>query len=121
MKETKETGVIWKSMPDCFPSFLEKNPDVFPVAEPERKKENEALVSEFSRQVQKKIKQRPKEKALQKQWEEELEGAFLEFLRREKLLSLSEWMSEEKLASFERETKHFVDRAREFDGTLNQA
>lgn len=121
MTETKETGVIWKSMPDCFPSFLEENPDVFPVVGPEWKKENEALVSEFSRQIQKKIKQRPKEKALQKQWEEELEGVFLEFLGREKLLSLSEWMSEEKLASFERETRHFVDRVRKFDGTLNQA
>lgn len=121
MTETKEISVIWKRQPDCFPSFLEENPDVFPVVEPGQKKENEALVSEFSRQIQKKMKQRPKEKALQEQWEEELEGEFLEFMGREKMLSLSEWMSEEKLASFERETKHFVDRVREFDETLNQA
>lgn len=121
MTETKEISSIWKRQPDSFPAFLQENPDVFPIVESGQKKENEELVLEFSKRIQKRFQKKPEEKELQKQWEEELEQDFLEFMGREKLLSLTEWMSGEKLTAFQRAAKHFAGRVREFDETLNPA
>ncbi|MBD5475357.1 MAG: hypothetical protein HDR17_05150 [Lachnospiraceae bacterium] len=125
MTSTKDIRTTWEKQPDGFPDFLKENSDLFPIIEYARKNENEALVQEFSQRIQKKLRQKPKDKKRQKQWEQkleqELEQDFTEFLEREKILSLSEWMSPELLNAFKRETKHFISRVREFDETLTPA
>lgn len=121
MKVTKEIRTAWEKQPDGFPVFLQENPDIFPQVGAGQKKENEALVQQFSRQMQKKLRQKPEGEAAQKQLEQELEKNFFDFLGREKLICLSDWMSRELLDAFERETKHFVEKVRAFDRTLNQA
>lgn len=120
MKEREEIKKVWESQPEKFPLFLQENPDIFSEVDLEQKKENEALVQAFSRRMKEKFKQRPKEGERRKQWEQELEQDFLEFLGKEKILSISEWMSAEKFAAFKQETKHFVEQVRAFDQTLNQ-
>lgn len=125
MTMTKEIRATWEKQPDSFPNFLRENSDLFPIIESEHKKENEALVQEFSQRIQKKLRQKPKDKERKKQWEQnleqELEQDFTELLEREKILSLSEWMSPELLDAFKRETKHFTNKVREFDETLTPA
>ncbi|MBD5450964.1 MAG: hypothetical protein HDR28_12645, partial [Lachnospiraceae bacterium] len=125
MTSTKEIRTTWEKQPDGFPDFLKENSDLFPIIESERKKENESLVQEFSQRIQKRLRQKPKDKKRQKQWEQkleqELEQDFTEFLEREKILSLSEWMSPELLNAFKRETKHFVYSVRAFDEALTPA
>lgn len=125
MTQIREIRTTWEKQPEDFPEFLKENSDLFPIIESERKKENEALVQEFSQRIQKKLRQKPKDKEQQKQWEQELEPELeqdiTEFLGREKILSLSEWMSPELLNAFIQETKHFTARVREFDETLTPA
>ena len=121
MKKIKEIRAAWKQQPDSFPVFLKENLDIFPYITSEQKKENEALIQEFSRRIQKKIQKKPGEAEAQRQWEEELEQEFCDFLQKEKMLSLSEWMSRELLDAFTCETKRFVNRVRSFDETLNEA
>ena len=73
MKKIKEIRAAWKQQPDSFPVFLKENLDIFPYITSEQKKENEALIQEFSRRIQKKIQKKPREAEAQRQWEEELE------------------------------------------------
>ena len=125
MISTRDIRTTWEKQPDGFPNFLKENSDLFPIIVSERKKENEALVQEFSQRIQKKLRQKPKDKEQQKLWEQkleqELEQDFTELLEREKILNLSEWMSHELLNAFKCETKHFVYRVRAFDETLTPA
>lgn len=121
MTATREIRETWEKQPDCFPDFLKKNCDLFPIIESERKKENEALVQEFSQRIQKKLRRRPKAKESQNEWEQELEQDFTELMEREKILKLSEWMSPVLLNAFKCEAKHFVNMVREFDETLTPA
>ncbi|MDE6846413.1 MAG: class 1 isoprenoid biosynthesis enzyme [Lachnospiraceae bacterium] len=121
MTEAKDIRTAWEKQPDTFPDFLSENSDIFPKIKVSQKKENEALVQEFSQRIQKKLRQKPKEKERQSAWEQELEQDFMTFLEREKILNLSAWMSPELLNSFKQETKHFVDRVRAFDETLTPA
>lgn len=121
MTVTKEIRAAWEKQPDGFPDFLKKNPGIFPEIEPGRKRENEALVQEFSQRIQKKLRQKPKDKERQNEWEQELEQDFTELMEREKILNLSEWMSPVLLNAFKRETKHFLYRVRAFDETLTLA
>lgn len=121
MKKIKEIRAAWKQQPDSFPVFLKENLDIFPYITSEQKKENEALIQEFFRRIQKKIQKKPGETEAQRQWEKELEQEFCDFLQKEKMLSLSEWMSRELLDAFTCETKRFVNRVRSFDETLNEA
>lgn len=117
----REIRATWEKQPDSFPNFLMKNAHLFPVNEPWQKKENEAFVQEFSKRVQKKLRQKPKDRELQNEWEQEIEQEFTEFLEREKILNLSEWMSPVLLNAFKCETKYFVHRVRSFDDTLTPA
>ncbi|MDE6663623.1 MAG: class 1 isoprenoid biosynthesis enzyme [Lachnospiraceae bacterium] len=121
MTATREIRETWEKQPDSFPVFLEKNCDLFPIIESKRKKENEALVQEFSQRIQKKLRSKPKDKERQNEWEQELEQDFMELMEREKILNLSEWMSPVLLNAFKCEAKHFVDRVRAFDETLTPA
>lgn len=123
MTSIRQINLAWDRQSNRFPDFLEENPDIFPKTKPSQKRENEALVQEFSQRIQKKLHQRPKEKDQQAAWEQELEQEldldFMDFFKREKILSLSNWMSPELLNSFKRETRHFIDKVRAFDETLN--
>lgn len=121
MKEREEIKKAWEKQPEKFPFFLQENPDIFPEIDLEQKKENEAFVQALFGRLQKKFQQRPKEEERRKQWEQELERDLWDFLVKEKILFITEWMGEEKLAAFKRETKHFVEQVRGFDQTLNQA
>lgn len=121
MTQTKEIRAAWEKQPDQFPDFLRENPNIFSKTESRQKKENEALVQEFTHKIQKKLRQKPERKEQQEQWEQNLEQDFMAFLAREKILNLSEWMSPELLHEFKRETKHFTDRVRAFDETLTPA
>ncbi|MBD5522328.1 MAG: class 1 isoprenoid biosynthesis enzyme [Lachnospiraceae bacterium] len=121
MTATREIRETWEKQPDGFPDFLKKNPDLFPIVESERKKENETLMQEFSQRIQKKLRHRPKDKERQNEWEQELEQDFTELMEREKILNLSEWMSPVLINAFKCETKHFVNKVRAFDDTLTPA
>lgn len=121
MSDTEDIRAVWENQPVDFPVFLEENPTLFPTVGLEQKKENEALVQEFSRKMKKKMQKRPKKKELQEQWERELEADFTDFMGREKMICLSQWMSQELLLNCKEETKHFLDRVRGFDGTLDDA
>lgn len=118
MENIKEIRAIWEKMPETFPVFLEEKPEIFTKTEAAAKKENEALIEEIIRKMQKKAKQRPEDKRLQEQWEREIGQEMKEFLGREKILSLSECMSAKLLDSMERETGKFIGRIRDFDETL---
>lgn len=120
MRETREIRAVWEQQPESFPVFLKENPSVFWKTDTRQKKENEALVQEFSQRVQKKFRQKPKNADAQRRWEQNLEQDFQDFLGREKILSLSEWMDPKLLDALKRETKHFIDKVRNFDETLNQ-
>lgn len=78
-------------------------------------------MQEFSQRIQKKLQHKPKNAEAQKRWEQDLQQDFMEFLGREKILFLSKWMSPELLNTMKKETKHFIDKVRNFDETLNQA
>lgn len=117
MTSIRQIRLAWDRQPNCFPDFLKENPDIFPKTESSQKRENEDLVQEFFQKTQKKLRQRPKEKERQKVWEQD----FMDFFKREKILSLSRWMSPELLSAFKCETKHFICKVRAFDETLNQS
>lgn len=123
MTPIRQISLTWDNQPNCFPDFLEENPDIFPKTESSQKRENEELVQEFSQKIQKKLRQRPKEKELQNSWEQEFEQEaepdFMDFFKREKILTLSKWMSPELLNAFKCETKHFIHKVRAFDETLS--
>lgn len=121
MTEAKDIRTSWEKQPEGFADFLSENSDIFPKTDSLQKRENEALVQEFSQKIQKKLRQKPKEKERQSAWEQNLEQDFMDLLAREKILNLSEWMSPELLNEFKRETKHFADRARAFDEALTPA
>ena len=76
---------------------------------------------EFSKRVQKKLKQRYPKSWNDKQLELELEQDFIDFLGKEKIICLSEWMNPELIVAVKRETKSFIYKVRDFDDTLNQA
>lgn len=114
MRETKEIRAVWEQQPEGFPVFLMENPDIFWKSDIRQKKENEALVQEFSERIQKKLQQNPKNAEDPKQWEQD----FMEFLEKETILSLSKWISPKLLDSIKRETTHFIDKVRNFDKTL---
>ena len=89
--EIRSIKQVWMEQPDSFPVFLEENQELFPRIGERQKKENQALAEEFSKRMQKKVRQRPKD-GLREQWEKELEkemeeGA-AEFLGREKIVCL---------------------------------
>ena len=111
----------WEEQPERFPDFLRENPDLFPKIDTAQKRENKALMQEFSQKMQKKLRQKPEGKEQQAQWELDLESDFMDFAQREKIISLSEWMRPEVIDGFKREAKHFVNRVREFDGDLSLA
>lgn len=117
MRRTKEIRAVWEEQQQGFPVFLVENPDIFEQVNIRQKKENEALVQEFSGRIQKKIQQKPKNADELKQWEQD----FMEFFEREKIISLSKWISPKLLDSMREETEHFIDKVRHFDETLNQA
>lgn len=121
MKETKEIKAIWEQQPDDFPVFLKENPDLFQKTDKRQKKENETLVMEFSKRIQKKLRQRPPKSRDDKQLEFELEQDFTDFLGEEKIICLSEWMNPELIDAVKQETKSFIYKVRGFDETLNQA
>lgn len=121
MSEAEEIRAVWKKQPEDFPAFLEENPGIFLKINTRQKKENEALVREFFQRIQKKLQQKPGNQDDRKKWEEDLERYFIDFWKREKILSVSEWMNPKLLDSFKRETKHFLNKVRDFDETLNQA
>ncbi len=118
MEHIKGIKGIWEKQPETFPVFLEENPGFFPKIDAAQKKENEELIEDVSRKMKKRAKQRPEDEKEREQWERELEQELKEVLGREKILCLSEWMDEGLLAAFERETKKFISRIREFDETL---
>lgn len=121
MAQTQEIRTIWEKQPDRFPDFIQENRFVFPKIDAPQKKENEALVQEFSRKTQKKLRQKPKSKEAQNALEQELEQDLMDFLSREKILSLSEWMDRGLFDAFKREAKHFTNRVRAFDEALRPA
>lgn len=123
MTAGREIRAAWEKQPEGFPDFLKENPDLFPRIDAGQKRENKVLVQEFSQKMQKrqkKLRQEPDEGRQQRQWEQELEADFMDFFKREKILSLSEWMDQELLEGFKGETKRFVNRVRAFDETLTQ-
>lgn len=121
MTPTQDIRTTWETQPDSFPDFLKENSNIFPPTDPAQKAENEALVQEFSQKIQKRLRQKPKEKERQTAWEQELEQDFMAFTEREKILNISAWMSPELLHSFKQETKRFTDRVRAFDEALTPA
>lgn len=114
---------MWMEQPESFPVFLEENRELFPRIGDGQKKENEALVEEFSKRIQKKVRQRPEDEQLIKQWEreldQELETELGELLTRERIVGVASRMRGEMLEDLKNETKHFIRRIREFDDTLN--
>lgn len=121
MTESKDIRTSWEKQPDGFADFLNENSDIFPKIDSLQKKENEALVQEFSQKIQKKLRQKPKEKERQSDWEQDLEQDFMEFIKKEKILSISDWMAPELFNTFKRETRHFTDKVRAFDEALTPA
>lgn len=121
MSATTEIRKVWEQQPDDFPSFLKENPDIFLKIDSRQKKENEVLVQEFFRRIQKKFRQKPHMADEQKQWEQEIEQEFLVFMKKEKILSLSEWISPKLLNTLKQEIKNFLDKVRNFDKTLDRA
>ncbi len=119
MDSIKGIKAEWEKQPEAFPVFLEKHPEIFPAVGDMQKRENEALIEEFSARMQKKAEQRPEGKDGLKQWEQEMEQELKCFLEKEKMLSLSEWINPVLFHEFEKETKHFIDRVRGFDADLN--
>lgn len=119
MDSIKGIKAEWEKQPEAFPVFLEKHPEIFPAVGDMQKKENEALIEEFSARMQKKAEQRPEGKEGLKQWEQEMEQELKCFLEKEKMLSLSEWINPVLFHEFEKETKYFIDRVRGFDADLN--
>ena len=119
MDSIKGIKAEWEKQPEAFPVLLQKHLEIFPAVGDMQKKENEALIEEFSARMQKKAEQRPEGKEGLKQWEQEMEQELKCFLKKEKMLSLSEWINPVLFHEFEKETKHFIDRVRGFDADLN--
>ncbi|MCM1122443.1 MAG: hypothetical protein NC416_07665 [Eubacterium sp.] len=122
MTDTRQIRSTWNQQTDRFPDFLAEAPNLFPQINSDRKRENETLVQDFSQKIQKKLRQKPTDKERLKQWEQEvtteLEQDFMDFIKWEKILSLSEWMTPELLQAFKCETKRFLNGVREFDDAL---
>lgn len=118
MTAAEEIKAVWEQQPEEFPVFLEENLDIFEKIDNRRKKENEEFVREFSKQMQKKLRQKPKKADAQKRWEQELEQDFMNVLGKETTLCLSDWINPQVLDAGKRETKHFIDKVRNFDETL---
>ena len=118
MTAAEEIKAVWEQQPEEFPVFLEENLDIFEKIDNRRKKENEEFVREFSKQMQKKLRQKPKKADAQKRWEQELEQDFMNVLGKETILCLSDWINPQVLDAGKRETKHFIDKVRIFDETL---
>ena len=56
--EIRSIKQVWMEQPDSFPVFLEENQELFPRIGERQKKENQALAEEFSKRMQKKVRQR---------------------------------------------------------------
>lgn len=121
MERTKDIRAEWEQQPEGFPVFLKESPGCFCRIDTRQKKENEELVQEFTQRIQKKIQKRPKNEDDRRQLEQNLEQDFLDFLGKERILCLSEWMSPKLLNSFQHETKKFIDKIINFDESLDQA
>lgn len=116
MKGIEEVRTVWEGQPEGFPFFLKANTDLFPEIKSEQKKENEKLIQEFFKGLQKKNKLKYKDAEQQAQ---DLERDFEIFLAQERILELSKWMSPELLGAIKKETRHFIFRVRDFDPELN--
>lgn len=111
---------IWNEQPEDFPDFLWQNQEVFPIVDVRQKKENETLAKKFSGRLRKKLKKKPSSEEEKQLIEQEMEAEFYQFLKKERILCLSEWMEPELLSDFARETKHFYHSVVAFDKTLQQ-
>lgn len=118
---TEEIRSIWENQSGDFPLFLAENPKLFAPVTPEQKKENELLVQEFSRKIKKRMQQKPRKKELEKQWELELEAELMDFMEREHVICLAQWIEEERLSVCKQAIRRFLERVRDFDATLKEA
>lgn len=102
---------LWDSMPETFPEFIKET-------EKSIKTENEAYLNEFLSGMQKKMTRFPTKKSEQIVWKREMEKILKCFLAEEKILGILAILGDELYASFERETKHFIKKVRNYDEHL---
>ncbi len=121
MSGTEEIRAVWENQSGNFPFFLTESSTLFEQIGSEQKKENELLAQEFSRKIKKRMRQKPKKKEWRRQWEQELETELMDFLERERVISLAQWIDSDNLLECRLETKRFVERAERFDASLGEA
>lgn len=107
-----EIVALWNGLPSSFPSFLEE------VSE-EKKRQNEDVIEEMAARWQEKGKEFPQKQEEQLTWKREMEDMTEEFLEKEELLGIRQYMSQETFAEFKEETKRFVRQIRSFDPELS--
>lgn len=108
---SEEIVALWNGLPSSFPQFLEE------VGESQKRK-NEAVIEEMAARWQEKGKEFPKKQEEQLAWKQEIEEMTEEFLEKEELLGIRQYMGQETLAEFKEETKRFVRQIRSFDPEL---
>lgn len=109
---SEEIVALWNELPVSFPQFLEE------VSEAQKGK-NEAVIEEMMVRWQEKGKEFPKKQEEQLAWKQEMEEMTEEFLEKEEILCIRQYMSQETLAEFKEETKRFVRQTRSFDPELS--
>lgn len=109
---SEEIVALWNGMPSSFPQFLEE------VSE-EKKRQNEGVIEEMAARWEEKGKEFPQKQEEQLAWKQEMEDMTEEFLEKEKILGIRQYMSQETFAEFKEETKRFVRQTRSFDPELS--
>lgn len=102
---------LWEEQSEEFPDFLNELPE-------DMQKENEQTMTQLQKNLQKSMWAFPLQQEKREIWKKEFEQIMGEFVQKENILSVRKAMSQELFAGFDRETKHFVRRSREFDQTL---
>lgn len=103
---------LWESCPDTFPDFLTEIPET-------RKKENELFLNTYLSLFQEKLSHIPESPKEQKVWVSEIEEYFQEFVSKEKIINILQYMNEETFSSLELETKNIIKKMRCFDQDLS--
>jgi len=103
---------LWHQQPEDFPRFLS-------VVAEEQKEENEKILELYRKSMATRMKAFPEKEKDRHIWKEKVEEDFLKFVENENIVHIRKAMNPKLFQAFWRETRHFIQRTRDFDNKLS--
>ena len=108
---TNHVIALWNKTPEHFPGYLLEYSE-------EQKNKNEEMLIFYQKAFQKKAKCFSTDLEKQQVWRNEIWNLVHEFMGREQVLGISQYMSPDLFGAFEEQAKVFVRKTRAFDREL---